>query len=238
MKKIFVFITFLMAGQLAFAQGQLPDSVMMKLNGRVSFGIEAGYTQSGFYGKDKDSVSSNGKTTSLGGWHIGLIATTSLSDNFSLQHELVLTQKGAEVSKLDSHNQLYTTQLKTLTLDLFPASPTYKFGGGFEVFAGPYLSMLVNGHYNLKDAQGNFYEHQIFGLPTQFGQTEKYLEKIDYGLNAGIAYQYKAYSIRAKYVRGFAELLDDPYALNIGNPKTSINVYNQYFTISLAYTLW
>ncbi|HEY0246029.1 MAG TPA: porin family protein [Mucilaginibacter sp.] len=237
MKKIFVFITFLMAGQLAFAQGQLPDSVMMKLNGRVSFGIEAGYTQSGFYGKDKDSVSSNGKTTSIPGFHIGLIANTSLTKIFSLQHELMLTQKGARVSKYDANNQLYSTQLKMLTLDLFPATPTFKFGG-FEVFAGPYLSMLVNGHYRLKDAQGNFYNHQIFGTPDQLGQTEKYLEKIDYGLNAGIAYEYKAYTIRAKYVRGFAEVLDDPYALNVGNPKTSIDVYNQYFTITLAYRLW
>jgi hypothetical protein len=237
MKKIFIFITFLMAGQLAFAQGQLPDSVMMKLNGRVSFGIEAGYTQSGFYGKDKDSVSSNGKTTTIPGWHIGLIANTSVTQTFSLQHELALTQKGAGVSKIDPNGHLYDTQLRMLTLDLFPATPTFKFSG-FEVFAGPYLSMLVNGHYRLKDAQDNFYDHQIFGTPENLGINDKVLEKIDYGINAGIGYEYKDWAIRAKYVRGFAEVLDDPYALNVGNPKTSIAVYNQYFSITLAYRLW
>jgi|SRR6187402_883789 len=237
MKKLILFLALVLVKQLVFAQAQLPDSVMMKLNGKVSFSIEAGYTQAGFYGHDKDSVSANGKTTTIPGYHIGIIAHSALGKGFYLQHELMLTQKGAGVSKLDNKNQLYSTELRMLTLDLFPISPTYRFGG-FEVFAGPYVSMLVNGHYRLKDAQGNFYNQEIFGRPDQLGQDEKYLEKIDYGINAGIAYEFKAFSIRAKYVQGFAEVLDDPYALNVGNPKTSINVYNRFLNFTLAYKLW
>ncbi|MEO8887616.1 MAG: outer membrane beta-barrel protein [Mucilaginibacter sp.] len=237
MKKIILFLAFILVKQLVFAQGQLPDSVMMKLNGRVSFSIEAGYTQAGFYGTDKDSVSANGKTTTIAGCHVGIIAHTALGKEFFLQHELMLTQKGAGVSKLDANNKLYDTELRMLTLDLFPASPTYRIGG-FELFAGPYLSMLVNGHYRLKDVQGNFYNKEIYGRPDQLGQTEKYLEKIDYGINAGVSFSYKALSLRVKYVQGFAEVLDDPYALNVGNPKTSINVYNRYLNFSVAYRIW
>ena len=217
---------------------QQTDTTKVIINARTSLGIKIGFTLSRLRGQDMDSLSYNGSSSPMQGFHIGITANSMVGRYFWLKHELIATQKGANITLSDPINGAYKTTLKTWSLDLFPISPAFHYRG-FQIYAGPYLSILANANIRRKNAAGEFEnDHSIFGSGRNFQQS-KYMQKFDYGLSAGLEYEFPfGLNIGVKYVRGFAELLDWANSLTIGKPTdaTKIKIYTDYFNVSIGYS--
>ncbi len=234
--KYFVMVAFALT--LGRAKAQETDTSKLIINNRVVWGVQLGLTQSQLRGQDIGKLSSNGASTPILGPHFGVTLNAMLSDHFWLKHELMMTQKGAGITLMDSINGEYKSDLKWWSIDLFPISPCWRYNG-FRAYAGPYLSVLVDARIRKKNANGAFEnDHSIFGSGRSFQNQSNYMQKFDYGFNVGLEYQFRnGFNISAKYTRGFAELLDWANSITIGKPSdpTSISIYNEYLNFSIGY---
>lgn len=220
---------------VAFAQHQ--DTAFPFVNGRTTFGIKIGLTQSNVYGKDVDVLSASGQATALNGFQVGITANSMIGKYVWLKHELLYTQKGAGLTMNDSINGSYKSILKTGYLDLFPINVAFHFKG-LQLYAGPYVSVLVNAVIQRKNSAGVVYnDKSIYGDGTQFEDKGKYLQKLDYGLNAGIEYEFK-FGLNAgiRLVRGYAELVQYANSHTFHDSKTSFDVHNTNLNFSIGYS--
>jgi hypothetical protein len=244
MKKIiFIFIILFV---LIKANAQINTDTTAKFRnelfnkGRVSFGIKAGFTSSTLYGSEISYIFADSKTEYLPGFHVGIMVNSMAGKYFWMKHELLLVKKGAGVTLTDSINGNYSSKLQMLSLNLFPISPTFHYKG-FQVYAGPYLGALINAQIKRKDANGNDYnDRSIFGSGLQFEDKyprSKYLQKIDFGINAGIEYQFPfGLFIGAKYMQGFVEVFQYANALTFQDNKDKIKIYNRSLMLSVGYS--
>jgi|GEM_PF-1044335 len=210
------------------------------INARTSLGIIAGFTQAGLYGNQMDSLSSNGKSTALPGFHVGITANSMLSKYFWLKHAIILTQKGGGIALHDTFNGTYNTMLRTTYIDLFPINPTFHYKG-FQIYAGPYIGVLLGANLRQKNQSGVFENNKsIYGSGYNNQSSSKYLQKFDYGFNVGLEYEFKCgFNIGIRYTRGYAELFD--WAQSITLPSydkgpTKIHIYSQYLNVSVGYS--
>ncbi|HXA02227.1 MAG TPA: outer membrane beta-barrel protein [Cytophagaceae bacterium] len=207
--------------------------------GNVSFGLKAGYTQSNIYGSDITYIFADKKTNNLPSFHAGVLVNSMVGNFFWLKHELLLVQKGAGVTLHDSINGNYSSTLKMLSLDLFPFSPAFHYKG-FQIYAGPYISGLLNASIIRKDTLGNYFKDKsIYGSGSQFENKSKYLQKIDFGINAGIEYQFPfGLFFGVKYKQGFTDIFQYANSYTFNDPKnTNIKIYNRSFLFSVGYSL-
>lgn len=205
--------------------------------GNVSFGLKVGYTQSNIYGNDISYMFADSKTTNLSSFHAGIIINSMMGKYFWLKHELLVVQKGAGVTLTDSINGNFTSSLKMLSLNLFPISPCFHFKG-FQLYAGPYISALMNAQITRKDKNGKDYQdHSVFGDGSQFENKSKYLQKMDFGINAGIEYQFPfGLFVGAKYTQGFSDIFQYANTYTFNDPKKEIKIYNRSFLLSIGYS--
>ncbi|MFN3918629.1 MAG: PorT family protein, partial [Flavobacteriales bacterium] len=85
---------------------------------------------------------------------------------------------------------------------------------------------------------GNFYiDKSIFGDAGNDESEKKYLQKFDFGLNAGIEYQFPfGLLIGAKYTHGFTDLFQYANSYTLGDIKTdNIKIYNRSVMFSIGY---
>jgi hypothetical protein len=220
-------------------RAQQADTSHLVIHGRTSFGIKFGLTQSQLYGSQIDSLSADGSASAIQGFHVGVTVNSMLGNHFWLKHELLVTQRGSNITLSDPINGSYKTTLKTWSLDLFPFSPTYHYKG-IQVYAGPYLSVLLDAAERRKNASGLFEDdHSIFGNGRNIQRQSKYLQKFDYGICVGIEYEFKfGVNVGAKYTRGYAELLDAANSITVGKitDPTKIAIYSEFVNVSLGYS--
>ncbi len=212
------------------------DTLMPKPTGGATFGVRAGITSSNYYGPDIGTYFSGNTTSMLTGLHAGVVVNNELSDGFWLKHELLYTRTGAGVAINDSVNPVYTTRLKTHAMTLFPVSIDFH-KKGFQAFAGPYAAMIFAASIKKRDAKGNYFiDKSIYGSPTNFEDTSKYVQKMDYGFTLGLEYEFKGgVSLSARYVRGYAEVLDYANKNTLHDNVRRYRIYNQYISLSLGY---
>jgi hypothetical protein len=205
--------------------------------GNVSFGLKVGYTQSNIYGSDINYIFANNNTSNLASFHVGITINSMVGKYFWLKHELLIVQKGAGVTLTDSINGNYSSALKMLSLNLFPISPCFHFKG-LQLYAGPYISALLDAQITRKDKSGKEYQdHSVFGDGSQFENKSKYLQKMDFGLNAGIEYQFPfGLLIGAKYTQGFSNTFQYANTYTFNDPKKEIKIYNKAFLVSIGYS--
>lgn len=204
---------------------------------RVTWGLKAGLTQSNLYGREMDYIFTDTKTSALPSFHFGIIVNSQLGQFFWLKHELLLNQKGARVTIIDSINGDYLSNLKMLYLDFYPISPTFHFKG-FQIYAGPYVSLLAKAHLKRKDNHGNyFHDTSIFGTAGNDESENKYVQKFDFGLNAGLEYQLPfGVLIGAKYTHGFTDLFQYANSYTLGDSKVdAIKIYSRTLMFSMGY---
>ncbi len=205
--------------------------------GKVTFGFKAGYTNGTLFGSEIDYIFADNKTDWLSGFHAGIVVNTQVNNYFWLKHELIFNQRGAGVIISDSFNGSYSSKMKTYYLDLYPVSPTFDFKG-LQIYAGPYLSTLTAATIQRKDELGNFYiDKSIFGDAGNDESEKKYLQKFDFGLNAGIEYQFPfGLLIGAKYTHGFTDLFQYANSYTLEDTKTdNIKIYNRSVMFSIGY---
>lgn len=205
--------------------------------GETKIGIKAGLTSANVYGPDLALLSQNGNPTSLQGFHVGVFVNSKLSKYFWLKSELISIQKGSVLAVKDKWNQQYSSNFKSQYIDIYPASPTFHFKG-FQLLAGPYVSMLLSASVQQKDSLGAMStNNSVFGNPTQ---NSKYRQKLDAGFVLGVEYETKwGISIGARYTKGFVPVIENAAAiLPVNSPEQpQQKVFNESFSVTLGYSL-
>lgn len=247
MKKIIMVLMAVALCSITYAQSQpepalsLTDTLSDKqlLNGKVTWGLKAGWNYTNLYGKEIDYVFASNKTEYQSGFHAGLYVDTRLSKHFGLKHELLFSQKRIGVSLTDTNYGDYGSKLTMSYVDLMPASLTFH-AGGFQLYAGAYVSALLNANVQRMDENGRmFKDKSIFGNPENDETETRYLQKFDFGANVGLEYCFDfGISIGARYTHGFTDIFQ--YANSYTNEDTktdNIKIYNKRFMVSIGYKL-
>ncbi len=231
MKKIIVTLLILV-GAVVQAQDNNQNQT-----GNTSFAIKGGWLQSTLKGSDAKLLASDGIIEKKNNFFIGISVDNSLGKYFGLKHELFYQSYGAKFNrKIDDIVIPATLEMHSLRLN--PISPTFKLGG-LQIYAGPYINMLMYSSITAIDEDGNTYkDHSIFGSADNDEEDQPYLQKMDYGLTAGIEYQFNfGLLVGAQYNRGFASLFDNSNAYGIeGNSgRKNLKIYNQNIGIYIGY---
>jgi len=207
------------------------------LNDNVVFGLKIGWNQTNLYGKEINYVFANDKTEYQSGFHAGIYVDTRIAKHFGLKHELLFNQKRIGISLLDDNDKDYKSRLTMSYMELMPSSLTFQLGG-LQLYAGPYVSTLLNANVNRIDENGNvFKDKNIFGNPENDETETRYLQKFDFGTNFGIEYQFGfGLSVGARYTHGFTDIFQ--YANSYTNEDTktdNIKIYNRGWMVSIGY---
>jgi len=185
------------------------------------------------------------------GLEVGVIGSIGFS-HFLVQPAILYSQKGYRMHGTQSNVQSidgtipapyeYTSRLSYLTVPLNFTYAQHANGQGFQVFAGPYLGLLVGGDYLFTlpastirtdiggEIKGGNYPADYNG----FNDHNVYSRRLDAGLQAGIGYQWGLVLAQACYSVGLRNLAPSNYAIFsfIGNGP---DCKNQGFQVSLGY---
>ncbi|MGO4819715.1 porin family protein [Flavobacterium sp. W22_SRS_FP1] len=170
-KKIIVVLLFSLFSTTVFSQ-------KTKREEGIIIGIKGGLNISNFIGNVEDQ----GMRTSV---HLGLLAEIMISDNFSIQPEILYSKQGSTHTGIVPG--FYRTKLDYISL---PVEGKFKIVGKLSFEAGPQLGILMSSR--LKTSNSNA---KIDTIKT-----------IDFGINAGLRYNINdAAFIQGRYVLGLID---------------------------------
>jgi hypothetical protein len=206
-----------------------------RAQGETTIGIKAGFTSANVFGPDLSQLSTGGNPSPLSGFHAGLFVNSKVSKHFWIKSEVLTIKKGAVIKINDSYSPLYNSKFIGQYIDVYPMSPTFHYKG-FQVLAGPYVSMLLSASVQ-KDSLGVVYTNNaIFGSSTV---NSHYRQKLDAGLVAGAEYETKwGISLGFRFTQGYVPLIENAAAvLPVNTPeKPQQKVYNKSLSISIGYS--
>jgi hypothetical protein len=173
-----------------------------------------------------------GVRATIGYGHMALQPAVLFSQQGYQQH----TASGGGVRGEQTH------RLNYLCFPLNVAYAQHAGGQGVQVSAGPYLGLLLGGHYNLQVTYANgrtTSEGQIVAGSIQpdkypfspYYDTDVYSRRFDAGVQAGLGYQYGGLLLQAQYGFGLRNLAAYREASATDDPA----YYNRTFHLSLAY---
>ncbi|SNR63768.1 outer membrane beta-barrel protein [Flavobacterium sp. ov086] len=194
----------------------------------LTFGISGGLNSAYLTGKNIDNLSNDGYQKSTIGQTIGITLDNKTSKYFGLKHELFYSRRFMTIKINDGINPEFTSKFKRQYIDIFPASPCFYYKG-FQVYAGPYLGVLLNASVQHKDTNGNTYtDKSIYGT----GEApSNYSQKMDAGFVAGLNYELpNGINIGGRFIRGFVPLIEN------ANTKQQWKIYNESFFVTIGYT--
>lgn len=207
MKRTVQLLTFMLCGAMATTQAQ------------TRIGVKAGFNNAYL------STEQNEFTQRRAGWHAGLVADMSISDNFSIQPQLLLSNKGYRTKDIT-----LTTPAGQVTVPSVSYRFTYlelpvniifkpKVGSGrLLVGAGPYVAMAIGGKAG--DEKIKFDGKKS----SEAGDGKMHAKRFDLGANALLGYELKnGLFFNLNYSRGFSNVYAD------GKSK------NNYFGLSVGY---
>jgi len=231
MKKNLLGVAVLAAGFL-FAQ---PDANAQSISVGPKVGLN--FSTVGYTDGDKKLIDeSNEDKTTLTGLHFGVAANIGVNDMFSIQPELLYSQKGAKWE--DSGNELSTT---TNYLEI-PVLAKFTFGSDdlkFFVNAGPYVGYMVSGKHKMVWDDEDISTDIEFDYPDQndFFPDENRVKpnRLDLGLALGAGVGVQAgpgtFNIEARYGLGLTDISTYEKERPNEYPKSS----NRNFGFSVGY---
>jgi hypothetical protein len=180
------------------------------------------------------------------GFEAGVLASVGFG-HLALQPALLYTQKGnTQYTTVDVRTGTNipvgigefknTYRLNYLTLPVNIAYTQHPDGQGFQVFAGPYLGLLLSGRYeNTIDVAGTptTDSGKITPIANDAPDLDAYARRLDAGLQAGLGYRYQGLLLQFDYSLGLRDIGARYYynGVAISNPA----YYNRAFLASLAY---
>jgi hypothetical protein len=218
-KKITLYLLFLLSVANGYAQQD-----------KINISIIGGGEWTAIRGADVDSISAGGSVNGLLNIRLGISIDQRFTDRFGLKHDLIYSPSTIELQlKLDA-DEIFKSKLKRRYIQFVPASPTWYYRG-LQVYAGPYISVLMDASIQRRDEQGTvFTDHTIYGNATAEGE---YLHKWDAGIVAGGNILIKSkFTLGMRYQRGLVPLMED-------SRKTSQwKLYNEGLTLNMGMYLF
>ncbi|OUL61086.1 outer membrane beta-barrel protein [Flavobacterium sp. AJR] len=196
----------------------------------LTFGISGGINWTSLTGRDIDSLSNDGSQKSLIGQSIGITLDNKTSKYFGLKHELFYSQRIMSIKIDDGINPEFSSKFKRQYIDILPVSPTLYYKG-LQVYAGPYLGVLLNASIQRKDADGNLYtDKSIYGSGEA---SSNYSQKMDAGFVAGLNYEFSnGINLGGRFIRGFVPIIEN------ANTKQQLKIYNESFFVTIGYSFY
>lgn len=203
---------------------------ILKINAQqesLTFALSGGINWSSLTGKDLENLSSGGSTKSVIGQTLGITLDNKTATYFGLKHEIFYSLRITTIRINDETNPIFDSKFKRQYIDLFPISPSFYYKG-FEIYAGPYVGLLLNASVQRKDENGNTYtDKTIYGTGEA---TANYSQKMDAGVVTGLNYVLpNGIGIGARYIRGFVPIVEDASSLHQGK------IYNESFFVTIGY---
>lgn len=152
MKKIVLFLGILFCVQTNAQSSKREEGIVL--------GVKGGLNMSNFMG----DLENQGMRTSI---HLGLLAEIIVSDNFSVQPELLYSGQGSSDNRAPGFSRIKLDYITLPVLGKFGLTDKLSFE------AGPQLGLLVSAKNKTDDANA-----KIDGVKT-----------LDFGLNAGLEYE-------------------------------------------------
>jgi Outer membrane protein beta-barrel domain len=156
----------------------------------AGFGIKGGVNFSNLYSEDVDDENV------LTGFNIGLFTQLELTEGISIQPEINYTTKGAELK----YNNVFfegTSKFKLNYVEI-PVLLKVNVTENFNLHAGPYAAFLVSSKITSENANGE--ETSNDNVDTDD------LNKFDYGLAAGVGFDFDSFGIGARYNYGLSTI--------------------------------
>jgi len=173
------------------------------------FGVKGGANFSNF--RVDDLEDNNVKV----GLNLGLFMKLPVSEAVAIQPELLYSSKGAKLT-YDNFVQgegEYRFNFNYLEL---PVMGVFHIGDVFNIQVGPYISYLTSA--NIKNMDDDLDIQDIADLD------EGDFNRIDYGLAAGIGFDFNGFIVGARYTHGFKEVGESGSIAGefTGNSKNSV----------------
>ena len=210
MKKIILSVALLMAA--GFSASAQED---------VKFGVKAGVNFANFGG---DVENADSRT----GFHAGVVAEFKLSENFSVQPELLYSQMGAKTE--DSQTILGVNYRSEATSKFdyisLPILAKYYVIEGLSIEAGPQVGFLVSAKNESIDTVGGT-------STTTSGDVKDSTKSIDFGVAGGLAYDLPiGVFFQARYYVGLSNIADDE---SNDESDSDFSVKNMAVQLSVGY---
>jgi len=190
---------------------------------QVKFGVTAGLNVS------RMTASGGGESDNTdfkAGFQAGLVADLGISPSFSIIPELLFSQRGGKDSYSEGGGKW--TSSETLNYLQLPVNAAYKIDAGYGskvlIFAGPYLGYGLSG--KMKGTYEENGDKETESVDLKFGSGDDKLKAIDFGINAGVGYQFEKIFFKLQFNQGLSNLLND-------SPDWSMK--NQNITVSAGY---
>lgn len=154
----------------------------------LSFGVKGGVNFSNLYTEEVDD---NNVLTSF---HVGVFATFPITDILGIQTEVLYSRKGAELE----YNNAFLSGTAQFRLNYIEVPVLLKFNitDNFNIHAGPYVAYLIDVDVVNKSSNANFdFEENL---------NNDDFNKFDYGLSAGLGFDFNSFGIGARYNYGLA----------------------------------
>jgi len=200
MKKIILSAALLMA--VGFSASAQED---------IKFGVKAGVNFATFGGDIEDADSRTG-------FHAGVVAEFKLSENFSIQPELLYSQMGAKFKDSGSFGGFSYSYEQTSKFDYLslPILAKYYVLEGLSIEAGPQVGYLLSAKNEVKGDSEDVLAS---------GDVKDGSKSVDFGVAGGLAYDLPiGVFFQARYYAGLSNVNDNDGDLDVKNSALQISV--------------
>ena len=229
---------------LSFAQEQADSTALSYIQferespkDKTTWGVSAGVNYNNLFGKELDYIFANKQTDYKLGFHAGVFVNSPLGKGFGFRNELLFSLRRAGVYLSDEDEKEYSANFSRSYIDLMPFNLSFE-KGGFQVYAGPYVSSLLSAYVNRQGEDGKIYKDKsIYGDPENEETESRYLQKFDFGVNVGFGYRFgDKFRVGLRYMHGFTDIFQ--YANSYTNEDTktnSIKIFNRGFNLTCGF---
>lgn len=171
------------------------------------FGVKGGVNFTNLYVDNVDD------TNMLTSFNAGFFVELPITQGIAIVPELNFSRKGSEVQNTIL-TETYKSKFKLSYLEM-PVLLKLNLVPNFNLHAGPYVAYLLNAKTDVVDENGDRVE--------SFEYDTDNFNKLDFGLSAGLGFDFNNFGIGARYNYGLSEIDKDNNAN--GAKNSAFNLY-------------
>ncbi|WP_431241390.1 porin family protein [Flavobacterium sp. P21] len=190
---------------------------------KVKLGVKAGLNISSLT-FDESEIDSSSKS----GFTVGLMGEIPLTENFSVQPELLYSQQGMKFSYADAdvQNSHYKSTVSLNYINI-PVMLKYYVAKGLSLQAGPQVGILLKAKNEYQDNFLGYENYENLNL-------KDYSNGVDASVNFGLGYQFKdRFYVDARYNMSYTNVFKD--ATSNTNYIINSNMKNRVFQVTFGY---
>jgi len=168
---------------------------LFKSNGQISLAPKVGFNLSNFSG----DVTDNEMRLRL---QAGCALNAEVNELFAFQPGLIFNGKGTTFDWSD--NDKDAVVLNYLEIPLNGLLNFQLSSGKFQIFAGPYLGICLNGKYKYLSDEENEVESIEIG-----NSDDDDIKPLDFGANIGLGYKIEEFQVQFGYSGSFISIAND-----------------------------